>query len=136
MLSHAYWDSHFQRDPGVVGRVVRLNKHPFTIIGVAPPEFHGTLLIAVPDFFVPMVNQEQIEGRNTLEARSTHSLFMVLGHLKPGVTPEQAVADLNSIGNYLERTYPKDHGATSFVLARPGLMGICLGVRPGRFSPD
>ena len=49
-------------DPKVVGRVVQLNKHPFTIIGVAPPEFHGTLIMFSPDFFIPMVNQEQLDG--------------------------------------------------------------------------
>ena len=37
VLTYAYWHSHFQDDRGVVGRVVRLNKHPFTILGVAPP---------------------------------------------------------------------------------------------------
>ena len=52
---------------------------------------------------------------------------MVLGHLKPGVTPAQAVADLNSIGSYLEKTYPKDDGNMSFSLARPGLAGDLLG---------
>ncbi|MBV8864587.1 MAG: ABC transporter permease, partial [Acidobacteriaceae bacterium] len=43
VLTYAYWHSHFQDDRGVVGRIVRLNKHPFTILGVAPPEFRGTL---------------------------------------------------------------------------------------------
>ena len=131
VLSHGYWQSHFQCDGAVVGRIVRLNKHPFTIVGVTPPEFHGTLLIASPDFYVPMVNQEQIEGKNTLNARATNLAFMTLGHLKPGVTTEQAVADLNSIGAYLEKTYPNDHGATTFQLARPGLYGNYLG-RPMR----
>ena len=65
VLSYGYWHTHFQDDPGVVGRVVRLNKHPFTILGVAPPEFHGTLLFFFPDFFVPIVNQEQVEGSST-----------------------------------------------------------------------
>ena len=51
----------------------------------------------------------------------------MLGHLKPGVTPAQAVADLNSIGSYLEKTYPKDDGKISFTLARPGLYGSFLG---------
>jgi predicted permease len=127
VLSHAYWQTHFQGDRGVVDRIVRLNKHPFTIVGVAPPDFHGTLLPATPDFYVPMVNQEQVEGRNTLDTRATHSLFMVLGHLKAGVTAERAAADLNSIGAYLEQTYPTDHGTTSFVLARPGFYGNLLG---------
>jgi hypothetical protein len=43
VLTYAYWHSHFQEDRSVVGRVVQLNKHPFTVLGVAPPEFRGTL---------------------------------------------------------------------------------------------
>ena len=48
VLGYAYWHSHFQDDRGVVGRVVQLNKHPFTILGVAPPDFQGTLLFTLP----------------------------------------------------------------------------------------
>jgi predicted permease len=127
VLSYSYWQSHFQADPGVVGRIVRVNKHPYTILGVAPPEYRGTLVFGTPDFCVPIANQEQVEGKYTLDKRATHSLFMTLGHLKPGVTVQQAVADLNSIGAYLEKTYPKDHGSTTFTLARPGLYGNYLG---------
>jgi predicted permease len=123
VLTYAYWHSHFQDDRGVVGRVVQLNKHPFTILGVAPPEFHGTLMIYSPDFFVPMVNAEQIERVSFLNARGERWVFEVLGHLKAGVTPKQAVADLNSVGSYLGRTYPKDDGLTSFSLVRPALHG-------------
>ena len=61
--AYAYWHSHFQDDRGVVGRVVQVNKHPFTIVGVAPPEFHGTFVFFSPDFFVPIVNQEQVDGQ-------------------------------------------------------------------------
>jgi predicted permease len=127
VLTYAYWHSHFQDDRGVVGRVVQLNKHPFTILGVAPPEFRGTLLFVFPDFWVPIVNQEQVEGLNVLNERGNRGLLMVLGHLKPGVTTAQAVADLNSIGAYLEKTYPKDDGQMTFTLARPGLAGDWLG---------
>src|SRR5277367_2698989 len=42
VLTYAYWHSHFQADRGVVGRVVQVNKHPFTVIGVGPEDFHGT----------------------------------------------------------------------------------------------
>jgi predicted permease len=123
VLSYAYWHSHFHDDRGVVGRTVQLNKHPFTILGVAPPGFRGTLVFVSPNFFVPMVNQEQIEGWNGLNDRGSRGLIMAMGHLKAGVTPAQAAADLNSIGSYLEKTYPKDERQMSFLLARPGLLG-------------
>ncbi|MDX6458235.1 MAG: hypothetical protein QOE55_1932 [Acidobacteriaceae bacterium] len=123
VLSYAFWHTHFRDDHGVVGRVVQLNKHPFTIIGVAPPEFRGTLVFVSPNFFVPMVNQEQVEGWSGLNDRGSRGLIMAMGHLKAGVTPAEATADLNLIGSYLEKTYPKDERQMSFLLARPGLLG-------------
>ena len=127
VLSYAYWHTHFQDDRGVVGRVVQVNKHPFTILGVAPAGFNGTLVFFNPGFFVPLVNQEQVEGVNDLNARSHRFIFMTMGHLKPGVTPAQATADLNAIGSYLEKTYPKDDDQRNFALARPSLYGDYLG---------
>jgi len=127
VLSHAYWHSRFQDDRSVVGRVVQLNKHPFTIIGVAPPEFRGTLLFLGPDFWVPIVNQEQVEGSYVLNTRGRREILMVMGHLKTGVTTAQAISDLNSIGAYLEKTYPKDEAQMTFSLARPTLAGDWLG---------
>ena len=127
VLSYPYWHTQFRDDRGVVGRAVRLNKHPFTIIGVAPPGFYGTLSIGAPDCFVPMVNQQQVEGASLLNARGTHWVFMAIGHLKAGITPAQASADLNSITSYLERTYPKYDGHVTYSLARPSLYGDYLG---------
>lgn len=125
VLSHAYWHTHFHDDPGVIGRVVQLNKHPFTILGVAKPEFHGTLLFFSPDLYTPMVNQQQVEGGtgDVLNARGTRWVYMTMGHLKPGVTPVQASGDIDNIWSYLEKTYPKEHLAMKFKLARPGLYG-------------
>ncbi len=84
VLSHDYWHSRFRDDPGVVGSVVQLNKHPFTILGVAPPDFRGTLLILSPDGFVPMVNQAQIESVSVLDNRAARWIFMTMGHRRPG----------------------------------------------------
>ena len=131
VLSHAYWHTHFQDDRTVLGRVVQVNKHPFTIIGVAPPGFHGTLMFFNPDFFVPLVNEGQVQGTDNFNARGKTAVFMSIGHLKPGVTPAQAVLDLNSIGAYLEATYPKTDGKLTFTLGRPNLYGDYLG-RPVR----
>src|SRR6202008_4272700 len=121
--------SRFQDDPGVVGRTVQVNKHPFTIIGVAPTEFRGSVLFVSPDFFMPIVNQGQVDGESLLEARAAPGLFEVLGHLRPGVTPEQAVADVSAVGAYLEKTYPNEFGQKSFSLGRPGLTSFAGAVR-------
>ena len=127
VLTYAYWHAHFQDDRGVVNRTVQLNKHPFTIVGVAPPGFHGTLLFFSPDFFVPMVDREQVEGSIFLNARGTRWILGAMGHLKAGVTPAQAAGDLNAIGSYLEKTYPKDDSKMVFSLVRPSFFGDFLG---------
>ena len=127
VLTYAYWHAHFQNDRGVVNRTVQLNKHPFTIVGVAPPGFHGTLLFFSPDFFVPMVDREQVEGSSFLNARGTRWILGAMGHLKAGVTPAQATGDLNAIGSYLEKTYPKDDSKMVFSLVRPSFFGDFLG---------
>src|SRR6204780_1050471 len=126
VLSYAYWHSHFQDDRGVVGRVVRLNKHPITILGVAPPGFQGTVLFFASDIFVPIVNHEQLSGDKILNARENHWMFELVGHLKPGVTPAQATADLNSVDSYLKKSYPKEEGNEPYTLARAGLHGDYL----------
>jgi predicted permease len=130
VLTYAYWHTHFQADKNVVGRVVQVNKHPFTILGVGPPEFHGTLLFFNPDFFTPLVNHPQI-GTNDLNTRADRWIFMVMGHLKPGISGAQARADLDATGAYLEKTYPKDESKMTFTLGRPNLYGDYLG-RPVR----
>lgn len=127
VLSYAYWHTHFNDDNSVIGRVVQLNKHPFTIVGVAPRGFRGTLVFFSIDLFVPIVNAGQIDAASDLNTRARRWVFITLGHLKPGVTKAQAVADLNSIGSWLEKTYPKDDDKRTFTLARPALYGDLLG---------
>lgn len=127
VLSYSFWHTQFQDDRGVIGRIVQLNKHPFTIIGVAPPGFRGTLVFFSADLFVPIVNSGQIAATNDLNTRARRWVFLTLGHLKPGVTKKQAIADLNSVGSWLEKTYPKDDEERTFTLARPALYGDLLG---------
>ena len=126
VLSYAYWHSHFQDDRAVVGRVVRLNRHPFTILGVAPPGFQGTVLFFASDIFVPIVNHEQLSGEKMLNARGIQWIFEMVGRLKPGITPSQATADLNSVDSYLKRSYPKEESNEPYTMARPGLHGDYL----------
>ena len=123
VLSYACWHTRFQDNRGVVGRVVQLDKHPFTVIGVTPPGFLGILVAFSPDFFVPIVNQEQIDGQSLLNARGNHWIDDVFGHLKPGVTPSQATADLNSIGASLIKNYPKEETSGTFGIGHAGGVG-------------
>lgn len=116
VLTYAYWRAHFLGDRAVVGRTVELSRHPFTIVGVAPPGFRGTVLVFAADFFVPLVQQPQVDGKSMLDVRGNRWLA-VFGRRKGIVTNAQAAADLNAIGAQLEATYPKDNDKMSFVLA-------------------
>jgi len=126
VLSYAYWHSHFPDDKGVIGRSVQINKHPFSIIGVAPPSFRGTELFFAPALWLPILDQPLIQGNDALQYRGDHSPW-VIGRLKPGATPAQATDDLNSIGSWLAKTYPRDDDGIKFSLAKPGLVGDFLG---------
>jgi predicted permease len=122
VLTWGYWHSRFHEDRRVLGRTVQLGRQPMTIIGVAPKGFGGTLIFGSPQFFMPVVNQEQIDGQDLLHARAnTGGIFEMLGHLKPGVTRAQAAADLNGINAYLEKTYPKEVPHHDYTPAHPGL---------------
>ncbi len=126
VLTYSFWRSHFMGDPGVIGRVVQVNKHPYTVLGVAAPGFRGTELFFSPALWVPLVDQEQIEGFDYLKQRTGRSFWLV-GRLKPNVTAAQAEADLHSIATFLSSTYPKDDDRLTFSLARSGLLGNMLG---------
>jgi predicted permease len=122
VLSDALWRSAFHADPGIIGTAIDLNKHPFTIIGVASPQFHGTERFAWPDYWLPVVNQQQVEGWEGLYNRASVDLT-VIGRLKPGVTPEQATDNLNTISAQLGKEYPQTDDGQPLRLIHPGLIG-------------
>lgn len=116
VLSNELWRLAFNADPGVVGTIVRLDKDPFTVVGVAPAEFHGTEHFVWPDYWIPIVNG----GEERLHARASLSVT-VLGRVKPGVTPQQATEDLNAIAAQLAKEYPETDSGLPLRLVRPGL---------------
>ena len=122
VLSDALWRSAFQADPGVVGTTVELNKHPFTVVGVAPARFHGTERFVWPDYWMPMANEEQVEGFDYLHSRTSITVT-VIGRLKPGVTPQQATENLNAISAELAKEYPETDDGQPLRLIHPGLYG-------------
>jgi predicted permease len=94
VLSHEYWRAQFQSDPGVVGKTVRLNNFPMTVIGVAAAGFRGIDWSLPPDAWVPVMMKSRITPNwNGLNERRTRFLH-VFGRLRPGIAPEQAQAQL------------------------------------------
>src|SRR4029079_18112938 len=67
VISWAVWKNEFGADPDVVGKTVRVNKHPYTIVGVTPEGFYGTEKFMQPAMFVPLANQPYLEGVSWLE---------------------------------------------------------------------
>ena len=120
VLTDALWRSAFSADPGVVGTVVRLNKDPFTVIGVASPGFGTEKFTGFrPDYYIPIWNHLD---RDRLEDRTTPTL-VVMGRLKSGVTPRQAAENLSAIAAQLATEFPKSDTGIPLRLVRPGLSG-------------
>ena len=117
VLSDQLWRTAFNADPRVIGTTVRLNKDPFTIIGVAPARFHGTDKFVWPDYYIPIVNYFD---SGYLQNRTGRPLT-VLGRLKSGVTRQQAAENLTAIAIQLAREYPRTDTGLPLRLVRPGL---------------
>jgi len=123
VLSDDLWRRALHADREVVGATVELNKHPFTVVGVAPARFHGTERFVWPDYWMPMVNEEQVKaGSDYLHSRTSIAVT-VIGRLKPGVTPQQATENLNVIALELAKEYPETDEGLSLRLIHPGLYG-------------
>jgi predicted permease len=122
VLSDAVWRSRFHADSHIVGTTADLNKHPFTVIGVAPRNFNGTELFLWPDFWMPLVNEQQVEDYEFLTKRGNHGLW-ILGLLKPGITEQQATDNLNTVARQLAKQHPAEDDGLNARLVKPGLLG-------------
>jgi predicted permease len=126
VISWPEWKSNFGADPDVVGTTIRINKHPYTIVGVTPEGFQGTEKFGQLAIFVPMANQASLDGIAWLESRSLHGTFAVV-RMKDGVQLPQAQGELNTIAARIAREHPKDENGLRLKLARPGLLGDLFG---------
>lgn len=96
VLSHDFWRSRFHLDPAVLGRTLRVNGHPLTVVGVAPEGFRGTTLGTKPDVFVPITLRGQMSpGWTGFESRRNYWLYL-FARLRPGVAAEQAHSALDT----------------------------------------
>ncbi len=104
VLSHAYWQQRFNGDPAVIGRPIRINSKPFTIVGVAGPGFHGSVSGLSYDLWVPIGAHTAAVGRNLLDVRGSRWL-MLIARMAPGSSHQQVRAELDSIIDGMRTTF-------------------------------
>src|SRR5688572_6264698 len=104
VISHAVWQGRFGGDPGVLGRTVRLDGVPYRIVGVMPAGYHFPNRDI--DLWLPIIVSA------TDAADRTNNFFDVIGRLAPGVTVDQARAELAAVAARLEREFPRENEDT------------------------
>lgn len=126
VLGYGLWQRRFAADPALVGKTISLNGYSFTVVGIAPPEFTGTMRGFVPDIYVPIMMQGQVSPGWRLDPlfgphNRRLSWLEMIGRLKPGVSREQAEAAMSVLGAQIARANPNQDGTPrsepKFVLA-------------------
>ncbi len=109
VLNYGLWQRRFGGDPHIIGRTIFLNRHPFTVVGVAPRAFHGTMTGLQTDIWVPFMMQQQVaSGADWIHDRGDNELMMQ-GRLAPGVSIEQARGEMNLLMQHLAQQFPDSH---------------------------
>jgi predicted permease len=100
VISHSYWKNHYHSDRSAIGASLRINNTPFTIIGVAPEDFHGTLSGLDFEMWMPLTMYGQLTHTGTWMLRDRNArYFMMYARLAPGVTMEQARAEVQALAS-------------------------------------
>src|SRR5579862_9889564 len=105
VISYRLWQEYFRGDRSILGRAVRINRHQVTIVGVAPPEFHGDFPGVALDGWIPV----PLTGERQRDARH----FQAIVRLKPGVSLSEANAEVAMVAARLARAFPKTNQGIS-----------------------
>ncbi|HLK18964.1 MAG TPA: ABC transporter permease [Bryobacteraceae bacterium] len=118
VISESMWRGRFQSDPNIIGRLIKLNQKSFTIIGVTPAEFAGTVNGLKFDLWVPLMMHSELTGSwNWLEDRNSRPLAL-MGRLAPGADLDRANTEVAAIAKHLETAYPaSNRGMSARVLS-------------------
>ena len=97
VISYGLWRRRYAGDPSAIGRTIRVQRSPFTIIGIAPPEFFGVVVGQAPEVWLPLSAHASVfPGRHWLDEPNTNFLEL-MGRLRPGVTPQRAADVLTPV---------------------------------------
>jgi predicted permease len=130
VISDALWRRSFGADPAAVGRSVDVNGRPFTIVGVLPPDFHGSVAGLALDFFIPMTMQEVVLAGDRLTQRG-NSWLDVYGRLAPHSNLERAQSGASLVAARLAKAYPdadEGRGIAVLPLTRSGASALLMPV--------
>jgi len=108
VIGYDLWQHRYAGDPGIVGKTIQINLHPYTIVGVAPKGFHGCASGLRSDVWIPLGMDSLVWGSNRINERGTQWLN-VLGTLKPGVDASQAAGELNVLMQHIVARFPAEH---------------------------
>jgi predicted permease len=121
IVSYGYWQKH-NLDPSVLGSQLLINGRSYTIVGIAPKGFVGTMQILSPEVWLPMSVYDQVandfesENKATIDDRKGTQV-RIMGRLKPGVTAAVAKPALAGLAANLEKAYPVEQKDQTFITA-------------------
>jgi predicted permease len=128
MLSYSFWQSNFGSAKDVAGKTIRMDGHSYTVAGVMPRSFQFPLEGPAPALWISLANDA--EGKSPPTSQRGFDCLSVIGRLKPGVTREQATADLSLIAGNLARQYPDNNKQYSSALVESELEHMTGDTRP------
>lgn len=108
VLGYGLWQNHFGGDPAIIGKTIEINRHTYTVVGVAPRDFLGCKTGLRSEVWIPLGMDRQIWGDNRIADRGT-SWLNVVGVLQPGVDRHQAENELNLRMQRIVDLYPASH---------------------------
>jgi putative ABC transport system permease protein len=127
IVTYPFWKKK-GADPELVGKTVRINGHLFTIVGIAPQGFTGSMALLSPDIFVPLsaygMVMNDFDGQvKPLAARDNNALIVV-GRLKPGLTRQAADARLRVTASQMEKAYPAENRDQTLLVQPLARLGV------------
>ena len=140
VLSDSYWRRRFAADPSIVGRTVTLNRRPFTVVGITPPEFSAIYVGGARDIWIPLRALDRLQPDPERWRTPFTTWLMIAGRLRPGVSLAKAQTELDLIHHRLlaEELAVSERRGSEFVerlvresrlLLRPAATGMSGGFR-------
>ena len=116
VISYASWRDRFGSNPGIIGREVLVSGYPFTVIGVTPESYNGLQIGIQPDVWIPVMMQAQVTGYGDSHLRRGNHYLTMIGRLNPGVSIEQAQANMEAIAAQLAAEFADNNDGKSVTL--------------------